>query len=208
MSEAVQSVRRTFEQLSGRRQAAVAEVDGLEVKQKALATEHEELRESQAILQSVAQATQKELEYHVGEPVALAMASVFPDPYTFHIDFETKNNRSVACISFGREGSDERIDPLRSSGGGPIDVTVFGLRVSLWSLEKPRSSPVILMDEPFRYVSRDLQVLASMMLKEISRRFGLQFVLVTHEVTLVEQADKVFENTIRHRISEVKEVVV
>ena len=161
------------------------------------------IEEATDVIRTVAQATQKELEYHVSELVSLALEAIFPDPYRLNIDFELRRNRSEADVTFSKEG-EEKIDPMSSSGGGPIDVAAFGLRISLWSLQRPRSRPTIILDEPFRHVSRNLQPQASAMLKEISEKLGLQFVIVTHEVELVSSADKVFEVSQENRISEVE----
>ena len=64
--------------------------------------------------------------------------------------------------------------------------------------------PVIILDEPLRFLSVDLQERASIMIKEISKKLGLQFLIVTHESTLASYADKVFETSIRKGITYIK----
>jgi DNA repair exonuclease SbcCD ATPase subunit len=49
------------------------------------------------------------------------------------------------------------------------------------------------LDEPFRFVSSDLQDRASQMVKELSEKLGLQFIIITHNPTLASYADKTFE---------------
>ncbi|KKK86498.1 hypothetical protein LCGC14_2762610, partial [marine sediment metagenome] len=56
----------------------------------------------------------------------------------------------------------------------------------------PKSRNVILLDEPLKNLSQNMQDKASMMLKELSNRLGIQFIIVTHEDTLTEYADRVF----------------
>jgi hypothetical protein len=193
--------RMALERLKGERAAAEASVVKVEQFIKTNAAVLEALRKAQEVIQAVAQATQQQLEYHVSEIATLALAAVFPDPYTLHLDFELKRGRSEAVITFGR--GDERFNALKSSGGGPVDVAAFGLRVALWSLQSPRTRPTLVMDEPFRFVSRGLQARASAMVKEVSERLGIQFIIVTHEDTLIENADKVIEVAIKNGESKV-----
>jgi DNA repair exonuclease SbcCD ATPase subunit len=87
----------------------------------------------------------------------------------------------------------EEIDPMTASGGGVVHVASFALRIAMWSLQRPRPRETILLDEPFHFLSRDLQPKASELLKVISKRLGIQFVIVTHDDSLTEAADKVFE---------------
>jgi DNA repair exonuclease SbcCD ATPase subunit len=82
---------------------------------------------------------------------------------------------------------------MDAAGGGAVDVAAFALRVASWSMQRPRTRPVIILDEPMRFLSPDLQPKASDMLQELSQKLGLQFIIVTHEEELTQQVDKVFE---------------
>jgi DNA repair exonuclease SbcCD ATPase subunit len=64
---------------------------------------------------------------------------------------------------------------------------------------------VLILDEPFRYLSTDLQSKASEMLNEISERLGLQIIMVTHEEELVDEVDKTFRVRINKGKSTVEE---
>jgi DNA repair exonuclease SbcCD ATPase subunit len=104
-------------------------------------------------------------------------------------------------LFFVRDG--EKIDPLEAAGVGAVDIATFALRVAAWSMEDPHSRNVIILDEPFRCLSEDFQEQASMMLKELSNKLGIQFIIVTHETTLASYADKVFEVKKRKKVSKV-----
>jgi len=198
----VKELRQEYERRKGRREQVEAVVARVEKAIAKLETEAEDLKEAQDIIQTTAQATQKELEYHISELVSLALEAVFPDPYRLNLDFELRRNKSEADLTFSKKKGD-KIDPLSASGGGAVDVAAFGLRVSLWSLRGKRSRPCIVLDEPFRFLSRGLQEKASRMLKEISDRLGIQFIIVTHEQNLEESADRVFEAIQRKRMTKV-----
>lgn len=195
--------RQVLDQAKGQRQQVMKNQKECESLLKTLKKKERHLQKAQKIIQVVARMTQEQLEYHISELTTLALASVFPDPYELNLDFELKRGKSEAVISFDKKGDGNKVQPLLASGGGAVDVASFALRVALWSLQCPRSRECILLDEPFRFLSRGLQERASTMLKELSTRLRLQFVIVTHEETLIESADKVFEVSIRKGVSEV-----
>lgn len=157
--------------------------------------------EARTLLQQVAKETQSALEYHVAELATLAMQSVLPAPYELKILFDSKWDRTEASIILCRDGKE--VSPMDASGGGVVDVVTFGLRMSLWTLQNPRSAPVFILDEPFTAVSRDLQDRVSSLLKEISERLGVQMIIVTHEEAVIAQADRIFHVALSDGVSSV-----
>ena len=160
---------------------------------RSLNTKSKNIDKAQSVVQIVAQETQKKLEYRVSELVTLALR-IFPDPYDMNLNFVKKRGKTEAEFTLSR-GNSEAIDPLSASGGGVVDMASFALRLSLWSLQKPRSRNLIIMDEPFRFLSTELQPKAGELLKQISEKLDLQFIIVTHEEELLESADKIFRVT-------------
>ena len=198
------SLQRTLEQRKGKKLQTEENLTAARKKVKRIKKNIGAYEEAQAIIQTVAQSTQKSLEYHISSLVSLALDGVFPQPYKLGLDFTLRRGKSEADLFFEKENG-ERVHPLSASGGGAVDVAAFALRVSLWSLANPRSSSTIILDEPFRFLSRDLQEKASQMVKEISERLGTQFIIVTHERSLVEAADMVFEVKQIDGVSKVEE---
>lgn len=147
--------------------------------------------QAQVIIQTVAKRTQDEIRFHISDLVSLALGAIFDDPYTLDLEFVIKRGKTEAEINFQRDG--QRVPPLYGSGGGPVDVAAFALRVALWSLGNPKTRNIILLDEPFRFLSRDLQPKASLLLKQLSERLDLQFTMISHSPDLIEGADRVFE---------------
>ncbi len=154
------------------------------------------------ILQIVAKQTQEQLEYRISELVSLALESVFDDPYKMRLIYETKRNKTEAKLSFERNG--EQLNPLSSTGGGAVDVAAFALRVALWNLADPKTDNVLVLDEPFKHLSKGLLPRAGLMLKEISEKLNLQIIMVTHLDELKDDADKVFQVSIKNGISKVE----
>lgn len=170
-------------------------VSELEVDLESEIKHHQDCQSSLDILRLVAQACQLKLEERISSVVTSALHSVFPEPYDLKLVFELKRNSMEASIKLCRDGLE--IDPMTEAGGGVVDVASFALRVSMWSMQRPRSRNTLILDEPFKFVSKDLQPRVSQMLKEISERLHLQMIIVTHEKSLEECADKILNVTIK-----------
>lgn len=181
--------RKELERKKGRREQLHTDLEHTEVQIKALNKHSIYCEEAQLIIQDVAQQTQAQLEYHVSELVTLAMSAVFEDPYELKVEFVQRRNRTECDLWFKRD--DNFVNPMLASGGGAVDVAAFALRVALWSLARPKTNNILILDEPMRFLSKTYQPQASTVIKEISERLGLQIIYVTHSEELVEAADKV-----------------
>jgi DNA repair exonuclease SbcCD ATPase subunit len=151
----------------------------------------EETEKAQLIIQDVALQIQKQIQFHIEEIVTAAINSVFPETYKFKLDFVIRRNVTEVDILLEKNG--KQIDPLTEVGGGLLDILSLALRISLWSLFSKAKNNTIILDEPFKFLSRDLQYKAGEMLKKISNDLNLQLIIVTHIPDLIESADKIFE---------------
>jgi DNA repair exonuclease SbcCD ATPase subunit len=172
--------------------ATQAELVAIEADQAALG-------KAQVFLQTVAQRTQEQLRLHIEDIVQLALDSCWPDKYTFKVMFEIKRGQTEAAFQLISDTGP--VDPLDEVGGGVVDVAAFALRIAAWSLGQTRAA--ILLDEPFRFLSQNLQPKAGAILRELSARLGLQFVMVTHNAAMIQAADRVFEVKMVDGISQV-----
>lgn len=144
---------------------------------------------AQKVAQIVAEETQRNLEEHISGVVTKAFQAIFDDPYEFRVRFETKRGKTECNLFFVKNG--QEVDPISAAGGGTIDVASFALRCAIWAMKPNR--PVFVLDEPFRFLSRDLQHKASAMLKLFSETLGVQIILISHIPEIIESADKVIE---------------
>lgn len=157
-----------------------------------LNTQYADLVEARRIVSEAARITQLQFKDFVENLVTMAIQTVFPEQqYKFVMEFDLKFNRSEISLLV-QQGDKEPYVPEDEQGGGLLDILSFALRVVMWSLEKPRSRPVFVMDEPFRYCGI-LTPLAGNMMKEISVKLGIQNIIVTHEEALSDVADKLWK---------------
>ena len=141
----------------------------------------------QVLFQKVAQETQEQLKYHLEDVVQLAIDTCFPGEYKFSVSFELLRGKTEAHIVLIKNGKE--IDPLTAVGGGLVDLLSFALRISIWTLTKTRNT--IILDEPFKHLSENLHSFAGEFLKTISKKMGIQFIMVSHNKTIIDSADNV-----------------
>ena len=197
----IQHLRNHLERQKGQRIQIESSINriGKEIKESGRdLRRHEQARE---VIREVGLKTQQQLQYHISDITSLALEAVFSDPYTLIAEFIQRRNKTECDLFFSRDGN--KVDPLSASGGGAVDVASFALRVASWSMQRPKSRSTLILDEPLRFLSADHQEQASVMIKELSKKLGIQFIIITHEPILASYADKVFETKIRKGITQV-----
>lgn len=155
------------------------------------------LEQAQVFLQNVAKQTQEKLRFHIKDIVQLCLDTVWPGEIEFDVRFEIKNGRTVAKLVFVIDG--EEVDPIDADGGGLVQMSAFALRIAVWTLGTTRNT--IVLDEPMNALSSNLQPLAAEIIKELSDKLNLQFIIVTHQKELTGIADRTFEVS-RKRVGE------
>lgn len=135
-------------------------------------------QDAQEILQLLAQAVQQKAHERISEVVSSCLSAVFDDPYQFKIEFDRKRGQTEARLRFIR--GDMEVDPMTASGGGMIDVASFALRIACIMMHRPKLSRVVVLDEPFKFVSAQYRENVRTMLEGLSKDLGIQIIMVTH----------------------------
>lgn len=148
-----------------------------------------DIEKAQVLLQVTAQETQDGLKVHLEDIVQMALDTCFPDEYTFCIDFELKRGSTV-CEMYLEDDAGFKLNPMTASGGGVVDIISLALRLAVWTLSKPDN--LIVLDEPFKFLSANLRPLAGEILHKMSKKLGLQIIMVTHDEVLMEISDRIF----------------
>jgi DNA repair exonuclease SbcCD ATPase subunit len=142
----------------------------------------------------IAKEMQKEAKEHIENIVTIAIQTVYEYPYTFKLLYEDKRG-AVSCTPLVVDGDNE-FQPKDAMGGGMLDVIGFALRITLWSMQNPRSDNIFFMDEPFRFAGK-LSARVGLMLRRLAKKLNFQVLLVTHDDSLIDICDKVW--AIRHK---------
>jgi DNA repair exonuclease SbcCD ATPase subunit len=198
----VQDIRSKVEQLRGQETQLQKSLENAKARladNEDSLQDHEQARE---VIKEAGLKTQESLAFHISDITSLALKAVFPDPYDLDVEFVERRNKTECDLLFSRDG--EQIDPIDASGGGAIDVAAFALRVASWSMKQPRTRNCIILDEPMRFLSADLQDKASAVIKELSDKLNLQFIIITHEEELTTASDKVFQVSKSKGVSTIK----
>lgn len=143
----------------------------------------EDTEDAQCLLQQIAQGIQENAHKQIAGVVSKCLSIVFDEPYEFCISFERKRGRTEAALSFKR--NNQHVDPMTASGGGVVDVAAFALRLACLSLSRPKLRRVLVMDEPFKFVSEQYRDRVRSMIETLAEEMEVQFIMVTHIPELV-----------------------
>ena len=186
MSIDLAKLTRLSAELSIARRQVVDEGDALASVEKHLA----DCQEAQAFLQTAARVVQETAHQQIAAVVTKCLRAVFgEDAYEFRIHFEQKRGKTEARFAFVRGG--EEFGPLDSSGGGVVDVASFALRLAALLLSRPAVRRLLVLDEPFKHLSKEYRPQVRDLILSLAEDLGVQFVIVTHDP--VFQVGKVVE---------------
>ena len=152
--------------------------------------------EARELVKKVGAQTQKQLTIRLGDLVTQCLTDVMGEGYEFKMTIQERGGTSHFDMFIVEEG--EPYDPMDAKGGTVVDIITFALRVACLMLDK-KAAKVLVMDEPFRFVSKDLQAKAAVLLERVFERLGFQMVVITHEPAIIEgvgsDKTRVFEIT-------------
>lgn len=159
------------------------------------------------VIRQVGLKTQRQLSYNISEITTMALNAVLDDPYDLELEFVERRNKTECDIWLTRRDRRTSADPDDGFvGGGAIDIAAFALRVASWSMQRPRSRNVLILDEPFKHLKGEhINRKMLEMLREVSRRLGVQIIMVSDErvsrAATVEATDRLFETGIRDGVT-------
>lgn len=114
--------------------------------------------------------------------VTSCLQSIIGSDYRFDIKFIKIRGRTEAKPVLIDVRSDiEIVDPVNEDSGGVVDIVSFALRVCDILLTKPEVDRILVLDEPFRFVSKKHRPAVRELLENVSESFDMQIILVTHQ---------------------------
>jgi len=149
-----------------------------------------DLTEAQDIMNAVGVLAQTEVKEVIESLVTKALQSIYGPEYSFEIENAVLRNQPETYFYVVINGV--RNSLREELGGGVVDTVGFALRVILWALQNTRTDNVLILDEPFRNLSRNHIGQVKEMIKYLSEALGLQIIIVSHIEELGEEAGAVF----------------
>jgi DNA repair exonuclease SbcCD ATPase subunit len=116
-----------------------------------------------------------------------ALQTIFGEKYVFHVETKVSRNKPEMYFTHTIDGKERSFRD--DTGGSVVDVASFALRLIAWAIQKHRTEPVMLLDEPFKNVDKVRLEYVGDVINELGELLGLQFGLVTHEEQLIQAAD-------------------
>lgn len=201
--DSIKQLRYELEQQKGHKARIQQDLKTARKNRKEAKKEYLHHEKAQEVVKEVGLKTQQELEYHISNLVSAAISSVFPDnPYQFKVQFVQRRSKTECDLLLEKDG--ELIHPLSATGGGVVDIISFALRIAALSMQQGKIRPLLLMDEPFKHLSTDLQERAGLMLKELAENIGIQILYISHSNEAIEGCDKCFKATNKQGMSQVE----
>jgi len=118
-----------------------------------------------------------------------AVKKVFGRDLEFELRSEEKYNGIESRIIIKENG--EEMEPEDDLGGSIIDIISFCFRIILWNMSSPRTRNVFVLDEPFKWTGKLIEF-TGIILKQISEQMKIQLIVITHEDSLINIADRIF----------------
>lgn len=138
----------------------------------------EDTEVAQQVVQQIANELQQQAHHRIAAVVSRCLKAVFDEPYRCGITYRARRGVTEAELMFVR--NDVAVDPMTECGGGVVDVAAFALRLAAILLSRPPLRRVLIMDEPFRFVSHSYRPRVRELLRSLAGELGVQFIIVTH----------------------------
>lgn len=161
--------------------------------------------EAQLVLQQTAQKTQQRLSYHISSFITSALESIWgEDSYTFTLNFIEKRNKTEVEMLLHTNEGDIDLKDLNSIrvGGGILDIVALALRIALWSLQV-HPKKIMILDQPLSNVDQNYLPKAGKLIKELSDKLDIQFIIINHNPALADIADNNIEVVKENNISKI-----
>lgn len=143
-----------------------------------------DLTRARVLVQAVAAEVQHAAYGRVAEVATRCLKAVFgPDSYELRVVPVSRRGKAEADVVLVKGGVTVD-DPLGAAGGGVVDVAAFALRLACLVLGRPRRRQLLVLDEPFKHVSRDYRDNVRAVLESLAAEMGVQIITVTHSPEL------------------------
>jgi DNA repair exonuclease SbcCD ATPase subunit len=151
----------------------------------------DDLDQTLRFLQTMEEEWRERFQQGLAAVVSDGLSSVFGRELKAVLETTTHRDATSIELYIEEEG---RLREIRGARGGSlIQVLSFLLKLLMLVSARPPLRRVMVLDEPFAMVSAEYRPRVGALLRELSARLGVQFIIVTHEPELVDYADVAYE---------------
>lgn len=168
--------------------------DSLEKDKKELGSLVETLQEFESTsetLKVIFELVKKKSIDSIENLVTHALNSIWEHSYEFKILTQERGTSSTNRFVLIKDGNES--DIMDSHGGGIVNIIAFILRVIFTLKNNPELRPILVLDEPFAFVSESYHEKIGQLLLELIENLGISVVMVTHQPIITKYATKAYE---------------
>lgn len=158
--------------------------------------------QARILFKQASELAQRKLKVRIESLVTMAISAIYYyRKFNYKLNFkETKNNVIIRpeIIEDGKTYKDIE----EELGGGIVDIITLSQKIIFLTLDKDNPRFLIVLDEPFKNLGV-LSKLAGEMVRNISRRLNIQFIIFTHDENLKNCGDKIFNLTNKEGITKI-----
>ena len=161
------------------------------------------------LLQKAADYSRNQATHQIEDIVTQSIAYIMQNSSRFIVDLSEKRGLPIAEFFVESDYGEYKVKtkPEMSRGGGVVDIVSLALRIAFLENHRPKMDGPLFLDEPGKHISDDYIFNMGEFVKECSRLFSRQIIMVTHNDYLTNICDKAFRVDIRNGVSEVVEII-
>lgn len=150
------------------------------------------LEKVRILLKKVSEFAREQSRQQIESLVTNCLQYIFNSNIEFKIEIDEVRNRPEAefYVLSNINGDVIRTKPQEARGGGVVDIVSLALRIAMIQCSNIDIQGPIILDEPAKHVSEEYITQVSEFLKQVSRLFKRQVIMVTHSKHLSAVADK------------------
>lgn len=161
------------------------------------------------LLQKAADFSRNQATHQIEDIVTQSIAYIMQNSSRFIVDLSEKRGLPIAEFFVESDYGEYKVKtkPEMSRGGGVVDIVSLALRIAFLENHRPKMDGPLFLDEPGKHISDDYIFNMGEFVKECSRLFSRQIIMVTHNDYLTNICDKAFRVDIRNGTSDVVELL-
>jgi len=158
---------------------------------------------AEEIIKLLANTKQKRNIKYIETICTNSINAIFEEDISFKIELVHERNKVGFRFFIVDNKTGYKTNPKINEAGGLRDILSFALRVSLWGLQQNKMN-LLILDEPFSAFNLENIKKAGMLIKELSQKLNIQFIIATHKKDLfVDDFGKLVNITKKGKGSEI-----